>query len=86
MLTLEEAIKIAEKNIPKGHKLSHSYGEAQGKYVFSTQDSRGTVPPGGFNWTVDKKTGECACERLEREFLAPYAPIKGYKKLDLVEQ
>lgn len=85
MLTLKEAMKIAEKNIPKGHRLHQSYGEAQGKYIFSTQDVRGIIPPGGFNWTVDKETGECTCERLEREFLAPFAPIKGYKRLYLEE-
>lgn len=83
MLTLSEAIKIAEKHMPAGFSLRDSYGEAQGKYVFEVQDERGMVPPGGFNWTVDKETGEYNCDYLEREFLAPYAPIKGYKKLEL---
>ena len=82
MLTLKEAIKIAEQNLPKGHTLCNSYGEAQGKYVFEAQDLRGIIPPGGFNWTVDKETGECKCEYLEREFRAPYAPIKGYKRIE----
>lgn len=82
MLTLKEAIKTAEQNLPKEYTLCNSYGEAQGKYVFEAQDWRGIIPPGGFNWTVDKETGECKCEYLEREFLAPYAPIKGYKRIE----
>ena len=58
------------------------YGEAQGKYTFNIcSRSNGLVPPGGFDFTVDKETGKYKCTRLEREFLAPYAPIRGYKKL-----
>ena len=86
MLTLKEAIEIVARHIPEGHALCNSYGEAQGKYIFSTQDSQGMIPPGGFHWTVDKETGKCKCEGLEREFLAPYAPIKGYKKLELPKE
>lgn len=83
MLTLQAAIKIARENIPKEHVLGNNYGEAQGKYVFFTQDSIGTIPPGGFCWTVDKKTGKCLCEYLEREGNKPWSPIRGYKKLEL---
>ena len=86
MLALKEAIEIAERNVWEGHTLLDSYGETQGEYVFSTQDSRGIIPPGGFFLTVNKETGACRYEGLEREFLAPYAPIKGYKKLELLEE
>lgn len=86
MITLKEAIKIAERYIPKGHTLHNSYAEAQGKYLFISQDSRGIVPPGGFNWTVDKETGECKCEYLERERIHPMARIRGYKKITLPEE
>ena len=86
MQTLKEAIEIAERNVWEGHTLLDSYGEAQVKYVFSTQDSRGIIPPGGFFLTVNKETGVCRYEGLEREFLAPYAPIKGYKKLKLPKE
>ena len=85
MMALEDAIKIVEKHIPKGHTLCDEYGEAQGKYIFASVGANGLIPPGGFHWTVDKETGECKCERLEREFLAPYAPIRGYKKLELTD-
>ena len=85
MLTLREAIKIVEKKIPQDKALRKSYAEAQGKYLFVAEDSHGMIPPGGFHWTIDKETGECKCEYLEREFLAPFAPIKGYKKLTLDE-
>lgn len=81
MLTLEEAIQLIQAYLPEGFALCDSYGEAQGKYVFNAHNSKGDIPPGGINWTVDQKTGECKNERLEREFLAPYAPIRGYKKL-----
>ena len=83
MLTLKEAIEIARSKLPEGYTLCEQYGEISDKYVFNAQNSHGTVPPGGFNWTVHKETGEYKCEYLEREFLAPYAPIKGYKKIEL---
>ena len=83
MLTLSKAIRIAEKNIPKGHTLYRSYGEAQGKYVFTTQDSTGMIPPGGFHWTVDKETGKCVCELLERKGNKLWSPIRGYRSLEL---
>ncbi|MBR0102713.1 MAG: hypothetical protein IJQ01_04365 [Selenomonadaceae bacterium] len=86
MLTLKEAIKIAEKHIPKGQTLRESYGIAQGKYVFVSQNAQGMIPPGGLTWTVDKETGECKCEYLEREGNKPWSPIRGYKKLDPPEQ
>jgi len=83
MLTLKEAIEIVKLHIPKTQTLRESYAEAQGKYLFVGQFPDGCIPPGGFNWTVDKETSECKCEYLEREFIAPYAPIRGYKKLEL---
>ena len=86
MISLREAIKIAEKNAPEGYTLRDSYAEAQGKYLFEIQNAQGMIPPGGFLWAVDKETGECKWECPEREFLAPYAPIKGYKRLYLEEQ
>lgn len=85
MLTLSEAIETVNKHIPKGHTLCKPYGEAQGKYVFSTQDLRGIIPPGDFRWTVDKISGSCKCEHLEHEGDKPWSPIRGYKKLDLPE-
>ena len=85
MLTLKEAIETVKAYIPSNQTLRESYAEAQGKYLFVAEDSHGMIPPGGFHWTVDKETGKCKCEGLEREFLAPYAPIKGYKKLELTE-
>ena len=68
--------------------LRKSYGEINDKYVFAVEYSapeeyRGSVPPGGASLTVDKETGECKYEYLEREYLAPYAPIRGYKKIEL---
>ena len=86
MLTLSEAIEVVNVHIPQRHTLCKSYGEAQGKYIFSTQDARGIIPPGGFNWTVDKETGECKCEYLEREGNKLWSPIRGYKKLYLEEE
>lgn len=83
IMTLKEAIKIAENHIPKGHTLCRSFGEVQGKYVFSSQDSRGIIPPGDFRWTVDKASGICKCEHLEHEGNKPWLPIRGYKKLEL---
>ena len=86
MITLEEALEIVQKKLSatcEGHTIKKSYGEVPNKYVFVQQDSKGIVPPGGWHWTVNKETGECKCEYLEREFLAPYAPIKGYKKIEL---
>lgn len=85
MISLREAIKLAEKKIPQDKTLRKSYGEAQGKYLFIAEDSSGMIPPGGGFFTVDKQTGECKWEYPEREFLAPYAPIKGYKRLYLKE-
>ncbi len=84
MITLEDALNIAQKKLSmtwEGHTIKQSYGEVADKYVFVQQDARGISPPGGWHWTVHKETGECKCEYLEREFLAPYAPIKGYKKI-----
>ncbi len=86
MLTLAEAITIIKKNIPKGHTICESYGEVQNKYVFSTQDSTGTIPPGDFHWTINKESGECTCEYLEREGNKPWSPIRGYKKLKLINE
>ena len=70
--------------------LRKSYGEVEDKYVFAVEYStpeeyHGSAPPGGESLTVDKETGECKYEYLEREFLAPYAPIRGYKKINLPE-
>lgn len=83
MLTLEEAIKIAEEKSRPRYKLCGEYGEAQGYYVFYAYDvTNGLTPPGGFNWVVDKETGEFAIIGLKRESLRPpWAPIVGYKKL-----
>ena len=86
MLTLREAIEIVKKNIPKDKTLRKAYGEAQGKYLFVAENSQGMIAPGGGFFTVDKENGECKWEYPEREFLAPYAPIKGYKKLELDEE
>lgn len=83
MLTLAEAIEIVKRCIPKGQTLYNSYGEAQGKYVFNGQFPDGCIPPGGFHWTVNKNTGECKCEYLERDGNNLWSPIRGYKKLEL---
>ena len=85
MVSLKEAIRIVEGKIPQDKVLRKSYAEAQGKYLFVAENPRGMIPPGGGFFTVDKKTGECKWEYPEREFLAPYAPIKGYKRLYLEE-
>ena len=92
MLTLGEAIKIVESNLPKGQTVSPSYGEVQNKYVLRGQFSDGCIPPGGGQWTVHKETGECKFEFLEREpqnlkrrFPISFYPIKGYKKIELAE-
>ena len=82
MLTLKEAIEIANQNLSGEQTLLNSYGEVQHKYVFTVL-FKGVIPPGGGKLTVDKTTGECKWEYLEREFIAPYAPIRGYKKLEL---
>ena len=92
MLTLKEAIEIAKKNIPENQTLRASYAEAQGKYLFVSENSQGMNPPGGFFWTVHKETGECKFESLERENWTPesrfprsFAPIKGYRKIEVRE-
>lgn len=82
MLTLVEAIEIVKHYIPKNQTLYASYGEAQGKYLFNGQFQDGCIPPGGFHWTVNKKTGECKCEYLEREGNKPWSQIRGYKKIE----
>lgn len=87
MLTLKEAIKIADKLLETSKiELTDSYGEAQGQYIFtvrSRSDKMGV--PGGL-LTVDKETGETSwLYPLKREFLAPCAPIIGYKKLELTD-
>lgn len=86
MLNLQEAIAIVKKNIPEGQTLCDSYGEAQGKYIFTGQFSDGTVPPGGGHWTVDKNNGDCKFEYLEREGNKPWSPIRGYKKIELFNE
>ena len=83
MLTLKEAIEIVKPHIPKTQTLRESYAEAQGKYVFVGQFFDGSIPPGVMTWTVNKKTGECKCEYLEREGNKLWSPIRGYKKLEL---
>ena len=87
MLTLEEAIKIAEKESQPRYKLYGEYGEAQGYYVFRAYDvTNGLIPPGGFSWVVDKETGKFKIIGLKRESLRmPPAPIVGYKKLGSFE-
>ena len=85
MLTLAEAIEIVKRHIPKKQTLRNSYGEAQGKYLFVGQFADGSIPPGGFHWTVNKETGECKCECLERAGNKPWSRIRGYKKLYLEE-
>ena len=95
MITLKEALKIVEMKLKEeslGHTLVKSYGEVPDKYVFDAQDINGMIPPGGGHWTVHKETGECKFEYLERENWTPerrfprsYAPIKGYKKIELRE-
>ena len=83
MITLEEALEIVKHIIPNNHILIEDYGEVSGKYVFTTRDKNGFVPPGGGHWTVNKETGECKFEYLERDGNKPWSPIKGYKKIDL---
>ena len=86
MISLRKAIEIVKKNIPQDKTLRKSYGEAKGKYLFVAENPQGMISPGGGFFTVDKETGECKWEYPERAFLAPYAPIKGYKKLMLDEE
>lgn len=83
MLSLQEALNILTGHIPAVQSLRNDYGEAQGKYVFVVQFSDGTIPPGGGNWTVDKETGECKFEYLEREGDKLWSPIRGYRRLEL---
>lgn len=83
MLTLREALNIVNAHIPARQVVCNTYGEAQGKYIFTGQFSDRTIPPGGGNWTVNKETGECKFEYLEREGINPWSPIRGYKKLEL---
>ena len=83
MLTIKEAIKIAEKNLPEGYSLCEPYGETHDKFVFVAENSRGIVPPGDFNWTVDKFSGVYKCEHLEHEGNKPWLPIRGYRKIEL---
>lgn len=85
MLTLKDAIKIVEKRIPKNQTLRDSYGEAQGKYLFVAENAQGMIPPGGGFITVDKTTGVCCFEFMEREENKPWSPIRGYKKLELTD-
>ena len=85
MLTLREAIKIANQNLSSEQTLLNSYGEVQHKYVF-TLLSKGTIPPSRGKLTVDKITGECKWEYLERIGNKPWSPIRGYKKITLPEE
>ena len=81
MVTFNEALAKARELAEFG--VSDDCGEIPRKYVFWIQDSHGRTVPSGDTITVDKETGECKYEYLEREYLAPYAPIRGYKKIEL---
>ena len=83
MLTLKDALAIVQRHIPPNSVVRNSYAEAQGKYLFLAENSQGRIPTGGCHWTVDKETGACKCERLERERIHPMAKIKGYRELKL---
>lgn len=81
MIEFAQAFSIAKAQaVPLTIDKIH-FGEIPGKYVFFPQDSNGKIPPGGGAITVDKKTGECKYEYLEREGGKPYAEIIGYRKL-----
>lgn len=69
--------------IPEKHILCESYGETPKKYVFISKPENGSVPPGGGHLTVDKETGECQFEYLEREGDKPWSPIKGYRRIEV---
>ena len=87
MITLREALKIAETGLSPNLKLINSYGEAQGQYIFTPIRRADDIPiPGGFRLTVDKETGERSWNYpLKRESLKPYAKIIGFKELELTD-
>ena len=82
MITLKKALEIVQQKIPNNHTLNENCGEITEKYLFTTRDKNGCIPPGGGHWTVHKETGECKFEYLERDGNKPWSPIKGYKKID----
>ena len=83
MLTIEEAKAKANEYLKQRECEVHDiYGEVGGKYIITYKSNAGYFPAGGYDLTVNKETGECKFERLERESLAPFAKIKGYKKLE----
>lgn len=84
MIDFEKALRIAENNAPDGLFVCiDDYGEIPSKYVFNLQTQNGEIPPWGGHMTVDKESGECKFEYLEREGNAPYSPIRGYKEIKL---
>ena len=68
-----------QKNFEPTLRLYGEYGEIEGYYVFHALRARdNSILPGGFDWTVDKETGEFKCTRIKRESLKPYAKPVGY--------
>ena len=81
MIEFAQAFSIAKAQaVPLTIDKIH-FGEIPGKYVFFPQDSNGKIPPGGGAITVDKKTGECKYEYLERENNKLWSPFKNYRSL-----
>ena len=81
MISFQDALEIAKTEAAPKLTIIESYGEIPGKYVFFPQNSYGAVPPGGIAITVNKETGECQLEYLEREGDKPWSPFKNYKKI-----
>ena len=83
MITKEEAKELGNEYLKSVNcKVRKIVGEVSNKFVVIIENERGNIPPGGVDLTINKETGECKFERLERESLAPFAKIKGYKKLE----
>ncbi len=74
--------KAKEQAYPLIIDLIH-FGEIPGKFVFFPKDSLGMIPPGGGAITVDKESGECKFEYLEREGDKPFSPFKNFRVLKL---
>lgn len=81
VITVENAAKLANRFLKKS-RVRKVIGEVDNKYLIIYENLNGDLPAGGYDLTVNKETGECKFERLERESLAPFAKIKGYKKLE----
>lgn len=83
MINFQKAKENAENAALFG--LMEDYGQTPSKYVFFPKDKLGSVPPGGLAITVDKESGECKHEYLERDGDKPFSPFKDYQPLNFKE-